>query len=150
MTAETRLDLNDEQRGVWPEVSVAHRLSTTWKRPTELALDSDASPRAVEILGRPVLVEHPQVNGTRWPMLKKSESSLRHQMRADPHAFQIAPDMQIVEKGSPFRVVVEHDMSEAEDSIITFGDHGALVDPRTSKATCPDLKTISDDIPVKV
>jgi thiazole synthase ThiGH ThiG subunit len=67
-------------------------------------------------------------------------------------SFQIAPDVQIVEEGSPFRVVVEHGMGEAADPTTTtiVGDNGVLVQPGRSKATGPELKTISDDVSVQV
>jgi hypothetical protein len=58
--------------------------------------------------------------------------------------------VQIVEEGSPFRVVVEHGVGEAADPTTIVGDHGVLVEPGRSKATGPELKTISDDVSVQV
>ena len=65
---------HDEQGGILPDVSVAHRSSATGKRSTDCALDPGASPGVIERPGRLVLVEHPQVDGPCGPMLKESES----------------------------------------------------------------------------
>ena len=60
-------------------------------------------------------------------MVKESERGLGEQMRADALSSQIASNMQVIEKGSPFRVVVKDDVSEADHCITSFGDHGVLV-----------------------
>jgi hypothetical protein len=83
-------------------------------------------------------------------MLKKSGGSLGQQMSAETLSFEIAPDVQVIDKGSPSRVVVEHDVGEAEDLTITIGDHGVLVQPGRSKTARPDLEPVGDDVSVKI
>jgi hypothetical protein len=96
------------------------------------------------------LVEHPQIDGTQWPMLKDSERSLRQQMSTDPLTLGIASDVEIVEKGSPLRIIIENDMGEAQELPVAFCDDGVMVLSGRSKATSPYLLPIGDDVLVKV
>jgi hypothetical protein len=73
-----------------------------------------------------------------------------HELRADTQSFEIAPDMQVFEKGSPARIVVEHGMSEADHSPTTFGDNRVLEQPRRGKAFRPDLQAVGNDITIEV
>jgi hypothetical protein len=73
-----------------------------------------------------------------------------HELRADTQSFEIAHDVQVFEKGSPLRVVVEDGMSEAHDSPTTVGDNRVLEQPRRGKSIRPDLDAIRDDIAVEV
>jgi hypothetical protein len=73
-----------------------------------------------------------------------------HELRADTQSFEMAHDVQVFEKGSPLRVVVEDGMSEADDSPTIVGDNRVLEEPRRGKTIRPDLEAIGDDIAIEV
>jgi hypothetical protein len=58
--------------------------------------------------------------------------------------------VQIVEEGTPPRVVVEDGVGEPDELTTTLRDHRVLVQARRSKTARPDLATIGDDVSVKV
>jgi hypothetical protein len=71
-------------------------------------------------------------------------------LRADALSLQVAPNVQVVDESSPFRVVVEESMGEADYFAATISNHGRLVLASRVKATRPDRNTISDNVTVKV
>jgi len=58
--------------------------------------------------------------------------------------------MQIVEKGSPCRIVVEDGVSKADDVAACVGTNGGLIQPRRSEASRPHLSSIRDNVAVEV
>jgi len=83
-------------------------------------------------------------------MLKEPESGLGQQLGADAFSLQVAPHVQILEKGSPRRVDVEHGVCEADDFTACIGDHGVLAAPGRSEPSRPNLETIADDVTLEV
>jgi hypothetical protein len=83
-------------------------------------------------------------------VVEESESGLGQQASADAVSLQVISDVQIVEKGTPRRIVVENGMGETDDFTTIVSHDGELVQPGRSEATGPDLMTISDDVTVEV
>lgn len=94
---------------------------TPRKRPAQCALHAAAPSRVIETLGSLVLVEHPEVKRLRRPTPNELLSGLRKQSCADPDSLYVAPYMQIVEKGSPGRIVAEHGVSKTDDVVACVG-----------------------------
>jgi len=106
--------------------------------------------RVIEELGSLVLVEHPEIERLRWPTQNELQSGLSKQSCADSVALYIAPHMQIVEKGSPRRIVVEHGVSKADDVAACVGADGVLIQPRRTEAGRPNLSSIRQYVAVEV
>jgi len=71
-------------------------------------------------------------------------------MSSDSRSFQIMSDMKILEEGSPFRVLVQHGVSETDHLAEAISDDGALIGPERIKTTRPDFATFCDDGTVQV
>jgi hypothetical protein len=56
--------IKDEQRWIAPVVAVTHCMTTTRKWPAELRLNPNATSSLIERLGRDVLSQHPEVEGS--------------------------------------------------------------------------------------
>src|SRR5437016_10075433 len=105
-----------EERGVLPDVAELDGCSIepgriTARRPSKGAFDSPAAEGLVEGLRRGVLVEDPQVQPG-LALLGHGVSCRGHQPRADTAPLSRTGDVEIVDKGAPCRVVVEHDVYE--------------------------------------
>jgi hypothetical protein len=58
--------------------------------------------------------------------------------------------VEIVEKGTPPRVVVEHDVGKADDLALLFGHNGVLMQPRWCQATTPLRNPVGHNVAVKI
>jgi hypothetical protein len=58
--------------------------------------------------------------------------------------------VEIVEKGTPPRVVVEHDVGKADDLAVLFSHNGVLIQPRRCQATTPLRNSVGDNVAVKI
>jgi hypothetical protein len=66
-------DPGTDEKSNWisPVVAVAQRTTSSWKRPTQLSLDSTAPSCVVEGLGGRVLIEYPEVKRPFGPKSKE-------------------------------------------------------------------------------
>ena len=87
-----------------------------------------APTRVIERLRSRVLVEHPQVERLRWPASNQLLSDHRRAIVCRSRApFRSLLYVEIVEQGSPRRIVVEHGVSKADDITVYVGADGELI-----------------------
>jgi hypothetical protein len=97
-----------------------------------------------------VLFEHPKVERFRGATLDELLRRRCQQRCADPVALAVAPHVQVVEEGSPLRVVLEHRVSEPDQIASGVGAHGEVIETRRSEAGRPDLATLRHNVAVEI
>jgi hypothetical protein len=125
-------------------------MSAAREGPGELALDADAAMRPIERLGGGVLLEHPQVQPGRRPAPDYHSRCLGEQSGTDSPAFEVVPDMKVVEEGTPCRVSVEDGVSEACNGAVEISDYGESVQRGPREPAGPLGHPVRDDIAVEI
>ena len=112
-------------------------------------LDACATDRAVEALCPHVLLQHPQVQAMRLRSLDHRLSRRCDQPSADTTPLSIVHDVKVFEERTPLRIVVEDDVSEADDGTVVIGDQRDGPGPFTEPVR-PGGQSLSAEIPIEV
>lgn len=78
-------------------------------------------------------------------MFDDGSGGVHQQCGAGARPLAVASDVQVVDEAAPPRVVIEHDVDEADQPVVVLGHHGPAVG-RGGQTRGPDGTTVSEDV----
>jgi hypothetical protein len=137
-------------RRVSPDVAEGKGPSAAREGARQLALGAAAALGAVERLSGGVLFEDPQVQPAGWPAPGHGAGGLGEEACADSVAFEVVPDVEIVEESAPDGVFVEDGVRETGQGAAKVGDDGVPVWCGPGEPVGPFRHPVGDDVAVEV
>jgi hypothetical protein len=114
-----------------------------------LALDTLATSLVIEGLSVRVLLQHPQVEPSRWCVIDHRAGAGRQEEATDPPSLHAVGNVEIVKKSTPRWVIVEVRVDKADDFTTAVSDDRPIVGLGPSQARSPKIPSIVEHFNVQ-
>jgi hypothetical protein len=128
----------DESHGAVPHITQP----VTGQRLSALAFGAPTTSFVIEAPGVGVPFQHPQVEPSHRCMIDHRSGGGRQQQGTEPPALQGVGHVEIVEEGTPRRIVVEVGVDKADDVAAKVSDDCPMVGIRSRQAGAPHIPSI--------